>query len=136
MNHFLEPDKNNINPSRNIGDWTKAIGQNRGRPVLPTSYPCGDRDCYQSLTPTSLSTSPPSSSFFIIIAALLIYHLPLPSSSYFYHSYFIFHVLSGIPVILYGFYRVSLKKVGFGFQACFKVFRGLRSKKFRRQTPI
>ena len=26
--------------------------------------------------------------------------------------------------------RVSLKKVGFGFQACFEVFRSLRSKEF------
>ena len=35
--------------------------------------------------------------------------------------------LAKVKAILY---RVSLKKVGFGFQACFEVFSGLRSKKF------
>ena len=33
-------------------------------------------------------------------------------------------------------YRVSQKKGGFVFRARFEVFRGFKSKKFRRLTPI
>ena len=39
-------------------------------------------------------------------------------------------------ILRYKSYRVSQKKGGLVFRACFEVFRGFKSKKFRRLTPI